>query len=239
MAGVWSFLIILRVVEAVVAMDMDVVEVRTQNVMSVVNLVILHESVACALAHEAWEVVVVEAPVLAAVEVQVMGMGAGASNVFTPLWGYIYFLDRTLVRNFLVCSLIFLLCLHLHSHKHNAYKSSNRLELETWSCGFFFFSYRITLWFCMRKNNVEALWNQSTLSLLIDFYVSLWWLYGLPYTLLSYSMACFFSPTIYIGPKLVLGRATTIFKKEWNWKDNCNCYWKPWNCRIIFPDERW
>jgi hypothetical protein len=27
----------------------------------------------------------------------------------------------------------------LHSHKHNAYKSSNRLELETWSCGFFFF----------------------------------------------------------------------------------------------------
>lgn len=45
--------------------------------MSVVNLVILHESVACALAHEAWEVVVVEAPVLAAVEVQVMGMGAG------------------------------------------------------------------------------------------------------------------------------------------------------------------
>lgn len=77
MAGVWSFPIILRVVEAVVAMDMDVVEVRTQNVMSVVNLVILHESVACALAHEAWEVVVVEAPVLAAVEVQVMGMGAG------------------------------------------------------------------------------------------------------------------------------------------------------------------
>jgi len=139
MAGVWSFLIILRVVEAVVAMDMDVVEVRTQNVMSVVNLVILHENVACALAHEAWEVVVVEAPVLAAVEVQVMGMGAGASNVFIPLWGYIYFLDRTLVRNFLVCSLIFLLCLHLHSHKHNAYKSSNRLELETDLVVFFFF----------------------------------------------------------------------------------------------------
>jgi len=46
--------------------------------MSVENLVILLENVACALAHEAWEVDDVEALALFDVgEVQTMGMGAG------------------------------------------------------------------------------------------------------------------------------------------------------------------
>lgn len=51
--------------------------------MNVVNLVILLESAACALGQEVWEVVVAEAPVHDAVEVQVMGMGAGLSHAFT------------------------------------------------------------------------------------------------------------------------------------------------------------
>lgn len=46
--------------------------------MSVVNLVILLESAACALVHEVWEVGAAEAQALDAGGVQVMGMGAGA-----------------------------------------------------------------------------------------------------------------------------------------------------------------
>ena len=77
MVGVWSFLIILRVAK-VVAVAAAVVEVRTWSVMSVENLVILLENVACAWAHEAWEVDDVEALVLFDVGgVQTMGMGAG------------------------------------------------------------------------------------------------------------------------------------------------------------------
>ena len=77
MVGVWSFLIILRVAK-VVAVAAAVVEVRTWSVMSVENLVILLENVACALAHEAWEVDDVEALALFDVGgVQTMGMGAG------------------------------------------------------------------------------------------------------------------------------------------------------------------
>ncbi|PPR97040.1 hypothetical protein GOBAR_AA23628 [Gossypium barbadense] len=46
-------------------------------VMSVVNLVTLLANAARVMDHEAWEVAGVEAPVLVAVGVQVMGMGAG------------------------------------------------------------------------------------------------------------------------------------------------------------------
>lgn len=76
MAGVWSFLITLRVVEAVVGVG--VVEVRTWSVMSVVSLVTLLVNVACALVHVAWGVDDVVALAHVDVEVQVMGMDAGA-----------------------------------------------------------------------------------------------------------------------------------------------------------------
>ena len=46
--------------------------------MSVVSLVTLLANAARVMDHEAWEVAGVEAPVLVAVGVQVMGMGAGA-----------------------------------------------------------------------------------------------------------------------------------------------------------------
>ena len=79
MGGVWSSLIILRVVVVVVvvveAVIVDVAEVRTWSAMNVVNLVILLENVACGLVHEAWEVDGVEALALVLVGVQVMGAG--------------------------------------------------------------------------------------------------------------------------------------------------------------------
>lgn len=51
--------------------------------MSVVSLVILLENVAYALVHVAWGVVVVGAPALVVVEVLVMGMDAGKSDLFS------------------------------------------------------------------------------------------------------------------------------------------------------------
>lgn len=78
MVGVWNFLIIRKVVEAVVV---AVVGVRTWSVMSVVNLVTLLVSAARALGHEAWEVGGTEAPVLVAVGVPVMDMVAGMFQV--------------------------------------------------------------------------------------------------------------------------------------------------------------
>lgn len=79
MAGVWSFLTILKVVveeAVVVVVDVGVVEVRTWSVMNVVSLVILLGNVVCALVQGAWEVGVVEALALDIVGVQVMGIGA-------------------------------------------------------------------------------------------------------------------------------------------------------------------
>ncbi|KAK8582853.1 hypothetical protein V6N13_069621 [Hibiscus sabdariffa] len=76
MVGVWNSLITLKVVEAVVGVV--VVVVRIRSVMSVVNLVTLLVNAARA-AHGAWGMGGAGAPVLVAVGVQVMEMGAGAT----------------------------------------------------------------------------------------------------------------------------------------------------------------
>lgn len=83
MVGVWSFPIILRVVEVVVvdvgAVEVEVeVEVMTWSVMNVVSLVILLENVACVSVLEVGVVEGVEALLLDAVGARVMiDMGAG------------------------------------------------------------------------------------------------------------------------------------------------------------------